>query len=85
MDLKWLAANASELLEIGLIPIIIAILIWGIRHLYKDQKACEEARLEDRKDIGELKGQVGELKGTVNTLQSLQTSHLAELVRKNNG
>ena len=75
---------AEQLGIIGILVVVIAVCLWGIRHLYLHSKECEDARLEDAHERAEIREELGEMRGKMDTLTLLHQQNLASLAQHNN-
>lgn len=75
-----LANHAEQLGIIGILIVMLCIAGWAIRHLYNSDKKCEEARLVDAVERGEIKKDLGRLEGRVESMAMLHQQHLASLI-----
>ena len=65
------ALSLEQLGIIGVLGLVVITLVWAVRFLYNKDAKCEEARLQDAKILGEMKGQIGELKGEVRAIRDM--------------
>ena len=79
-SLLTLSARAEQLGIIGILILILCVAGWAIRHLYKAENKCNDARLTDAEERGNMKKEIGVLSGKVESMQMLHQQHLASLI-----
>jgi len=79
-----LANNAEQLGIIGILIIVLAVAAWMIRHLYKAEQKCADARLVDSEERGEIKKEVGILSGRLDAMYMMHQQNLTNTIPKKN-
>lgn len=72
------ATEAEKLGLLGFLCLVVAVLIWVVRVVYKDREACNNARIEDAQQRAEMNKELGEFKGKLEMMESL---HIQSLIR----
>ncbi len=78
-----IAEHAEQLGVVGILIIIIGAMTWFVRHLYQSDKKCNDARLVDAEERGEIKKELGVLSGKIEAMYFLHQQNLAGLVQNN--
>lgn len=76
-----IAEHAEQLGVVGILIIIIGAMTWFVRHLYQSDKKCNDARLVDAEERGEIKKELGVLSGKIEAMYFLHQQNLAGLVK----
>lgn len=72
------ATEAEKLGLLGFLCLVVAVLIWVVRVVYKDRESCNNARIEDANQRAEMNKELGEFKGKLEMMESL---HIQSLIR----
>jgi len=72
------ATEAEKLGLLGFLCLVVAVLVWVVRVVYKDREACNSARIEDANQRAEMNKELGEFKGKLEMMESL---HIQALIR----
>lgn len=72
------ATEAEKLGLLGFLCLVVAVLIWVVRVVYKDREACNSARIADANQRAEMNKELGEFKGKLEMMESL---HIQALIR----
>ena len=72
------ATEAEKLGLLGFLCLVVAVLIWVVRVVYKDRETCNNARIEDANQRAEMNKELGEFKGKLEMMESL---HIQSLIR----
>ena len=78
-----LADHAEQLGIIGILIVILCVAGWMIRHLYRAEDKCQQARLTDAEERGEIKKELGVISGKMEAMTLLHQQNLASLVNRN--
>lgn len=79
-----LANHAEQIGIIGVLIIVIGGMAWAVRHLYKAEQKCNDARLVDAEERGEIKKELGVLSGKMEAMSMLHQQNLTNLIKHNN-
>jgi hypothetical protein len=77
-----IATEAEKLGLLGFLCLVVAVLIWVVRIVYKDRESCNNARIEDANQRAEMNKELGEFKGKLEMMESLHIQSLIEFYRK---
>jgi hypothetical protein len=72
------ATEAEKLGLLGFLCLVVAVLVWVVRVVYKDREACTSARIEDANQRAKMNKELGEFKGKLEMMESL---HIQALIR----